>query len=100
MGYQPIHDGKFDVAIDVNDGAEMLAMLNSVFKHKLMMLGFKVDGPAGGCPEITLRGTRRQFVAWLNDYYDADKNFVGNVDADDDSVWHAYREAGFFTFVA
>lgn len=97
MGYQPIHDGKFDVACESVD--DLTALLASVFERKLVIVGYNTDGDSGS-PEFTLRGTRRQLVSWLNDYYDPDQNAIGGPGLDDDAVWHAHNDMGAFTFIA
>ena len=100
MAYQPIWDGVYDLAIKYD---EIASVLEEVMKHKMVVVGWVTEGPAGGNPMITLRGTRRQHMAWLR-YYDEGQEMIGQKDDgvafDDDEAWHEYREMGFLTFVA
>lgn len=96
MGYQPIYDGEFDY--DYNFPTTQ--MLEEVFKHKMTVTGFLASGPGGGNPCISLRGTRRQFMAWFNEFYDADHNFFERVENSDAETWENAVEAYGLKFVA
>ena len=100
MGYQPIYDCEYDLAIGAG---EANVVLTEAMKHKMMVCGWVDSGPAGGNPMITLRGTRRQHMAWLRSFYDPDEEIIGSNNGesfDDDAAWHEYKEALNFTFVA
>lgn len=98
MGYQPIYDGKFDLAINLGD--DLVELLNTVAQHKLMVTDWETNGPGGGCPTITLRGTRRQFIGWLNSYYDDKQvDFLRNPNSEADT-WINAVEAYAIKFVA
>lgn len=98
MAYHPIYDGAFDITLD-----GLSEVLTEVVKRKMMVTGYVEDGPAGGNPEITIRGTRNQFIAWMREFYDPNEESIGSDDGvsyTDDGAWHAYQEMGFFKFVA
>jgi hypothetical protein len=110
MGYQPIYDGEFDVVV-YNDETDrearadgltiptMTEVLESVFKHKLIMTNFVGTGP-GGHPAISIRGTRRQFLAWFNDFYDPDHGTFQRDECSDAATWANAVAAYGLTFVA
>lgn len=97
MGYQPIYDGEFDIICDDNS---LVDVLEQVFKHKMTVTGFLAIGPGGGNPCISLRGTRRQFMAWFNEFLDADHNFFERVENSDAETWENAVEAYGMKFVA
>ena len=66
MGYSPIFDGSFDVAIE--SFSELSALIASVVDRKMIITNYKPNGGAGH-PEITMRGTRVQIVSWIDEYY-------------------------------
>lgn len=84
MSYQPIYDGEFDVIAE--DRVDLELLLEAVFRHKLMMIGWVTVGPGGGNPMITLRGTKRQFMGWVRDYYNDD---LVTEDQTDEELWAA-----------
>jgi hypothetical protein len=102
MGYQPIYEAEFDLA--VGEAEDYIDLLESVVRHKMMITGWLTHGPAGGNPMITLRGTRRQFIGWLDDYYDPDGNAVprheNGVTLPDSTVWQSAKELFNFKFIA
>lgn len=88
MGYQPIYDGEFDLAVDMITGAsDVITFLESIDGHKLMLTRWMTAGPGGGNPCVTLRGTRRQFIAWLNEYYDPDHEIFGRDENSEAATW-------------
>ena len=97
MGCQPIWDCEYDLGIAPD---EAFSVLEEVFKHKMMVVGWVTNGPAGGNPMITLRGTRRQHVGWLRGFYDPSAEIIKNKALDDDAAWHEYRKILKFKFVA
>ena len=78
MGYQPIYDGSFDVALD---GITTSDVLVSAITRKLMIVGYKEDGGAGH-PEFVFRGTKNQLVQWLREFYGTAPS-----ESTDDEVW-------------
>jgi hypothetical protein len=102
MSYRPIWEASFDVAMDGGDKAvEFAELLNSIFKLKLVLVDWKEVSPSG-FPEITIRGTRDQFLAWFREYYDTDGDAVGRIDEgeSDASVWAKYAEEFSVTCIA
>ena len=92
MGYQPIWDGAFDVAL--GDGTSLNDVLKSIFSRKMTLVNYKADGGAGH-PEFTMRGTRAQFLSWLRGFY-----MVGLADRPDGDLWSEFQSAGHFKNVA
>jgi hypothetical protein len=99
MGYQPIYDGEFDIFID-DAAVDVIQFLESVTRHKLILTGWVTDGPAGGNPMATLRGTRRQFMGWLNSYYDEARTAFDWVEDNDTQTWANAMATFGFKFVA
>lgn len=100
MGYQPIYDGEFDLAITSQNGQEMAGLLESVTRHKLFLVNWTTIGPAGGNPVVKLRGTRRQLLGWLNDYYDTSWLDFKRDDTSDAQTWINATEVFNIAFVA
>jgi hypothetical protein len=98
MSYQPIYDGEFDVVL--SDEQDVYGLLEAVFRHKLIVTGWVTVGPGGGNPSITLRGTRRQFMGWFNDYYDVDGTVFDRTDEGDSNAWANAVDAFSLKFVA
>lgn len=96
MGYQPIYDGEFDLAVGPD---EITDFLESITRHKIVLTGWLTSGPAGGNPLVKLRGTRRQFMGWFNDYYDPEFDAFQRVASDADT-WANALEAYLLVFVA
>lgn len=100
MGYQPIYDGEFDLAISPDDGQALTCLLESVVKHKLYLINWASVGPAGGCPLVKLRGTRRQLLGWLNDYYDQSMVDFQRDNTSEAQTWANATEVFDISFVA
>lgn len=96
MGYQPIWDAEFELGL-TNDGSQHIELLQSIFRHKLMITNYVHVGPGGGNPVITLRGTQRQFLGWLADYYMVEAAEEGQEPAD---FWDAMKSNGDATCIA
>lgn len=93
MGYQPIHDGEFYIA-----DYDVPTVLKSIFARKMVLVGFSDDEYTDGKGVVyTIRGTRRQFVNWIREFYSKDDP---NILADDDELWHEFQDGGHFNFVA
>ena len=97
MGYQPIWDCEYDLTFGADDAS---VVLTAAMKHKMMVCGWVDSGPAGGNPMITLRGTRRQHMSWLETFYDPGQEIIGSNTIDDDEAWGEYQQVLNFTFVA
>jgi hypothetical protein len=97
MGYQPIYDGEFDVV--AYGTGELIELLEAIFEQKLVLIHWVTCGP-GGVPTIRLRGTRRQFMGWLEAYYDHEHEAFVRDEQSDAQTWMNAVEAYGFTFVA
>jgi hypothetical protein len=94
MAYQPIFDGAFGVAVDIENGIaqDLAKLLESVFARKMMIVGWTTNGPAGSNPEIVIRGTKSQLVAWMIEFYDTSW--------DAESAWSDATAEGYINLVA
>jgi hypothetical protein len=100
MGYQPIYEGEFDLIVPPDDAEELIDFLESVTSTKLMLMSWVTEGPAGGNPCVTLRGTRRQFITWFNGYYDKDCTDFQRDLKSDINTWENALDAYDIKFVA
>ncbi len=104
MGYHPLYDLNVDVALGgAGDfGRELVELLEVIVKHKLTLIGWQTSGPGGGNPNVTVRGTRKQITAWINEYYDPDDEeyMVDPETRSDADVWLNIVAAFNPTFVA
>jgi hypothetical protein len=97
MAHKPIFEGEFDLAVLEENYEDFLdRLLKSIFAEKLMLVGYRAEGPAGGNPSITIRGTKAQLVGWAWHYYVDTEN----LEADEELLWTKLCESGIVRLIA
>jgi len=99
MGYKPIYDGSFDVSLD--EGFTLEDLVLSIVSRGMFITKYVKIGPGGGNPNVTMRGTKTQFVRWYKEVYELD-NLDPNIDPNDETAVWAFivTDCGIFENVA
>lgn len=101
MGYHPIYDLNVDIGINPDSGVEVCETLESIVKHKLTITEWVTSGPTGGNPNATVRGTRKQITAWINEDYDPSDDYKASEGGlTEEDAWLNIVDIFCVTFVA